>query len=106
MDIVKPVQVCLLISLRNIYQFSALGLCSLDSRLSESLHSYEPLVTDPRFYYCMASVALTYRDSQIFDLYQVSCILEFLYPCLTALITVHTLVLSGKCSHLSMLVYA
>ena len=87
MDILQPVQICLVETLRHKPQLTFFDRC--DGRLSQFVHPDKPLLFDHRLNRCMTAVMCSDRMDMLFHLNQVAARFQIFDDLLTRFIAVH-----------------
>ena len=86
-DVLQPVKVSLVKTLRNEFQISILK--SLDSSFGHFVHLYKPLRLDHRLYGCMAAVMCSNAVIVRNNLHQKAKLVQILYHGFSCFVTIH-----------------
>ena len=92
-DILQPVQINLIKTLRNKFQFSRLN--RIDCRFCQLLHLHKPLLFYHWLYRGMAPVMGSYIMRVWLDLYQVSLFFQIFHHCLSCFVAIHTCIFAA-----------
>ena len=87
MDVLQPVEICLVEALRNKFQFA--GFYCLNGRFCHLFHLYKPLLFDHGLYGGVAAVMGSYGMGMGNNFYQKTQVFQIFYHGFSGIVTVH-----------------